>query len=955
MIEDAGSPAADETWGFAIPIIVASYRNLPNLKKLPLEASEFIHLLRSIGFNALEYNLGSDTMARSLIDSLRTTQLSTRRAVMYWGGHGKALHGGEFYLCCRDTLRHREPDEHTAVSATTLGRLLADFQVPEIVLLVDACGAGGGAEEITRAFRAKVARTSSRTSQPALSVISSACQFQTANESVFTRAIVEVFREGAPPDPSYLPWTERDSHITPNELAQALRAKLHVNASGVLQVPDHHMVGMIGRFFPNPRFRPNAPDLSADLDLEEVERRIILPRDVADHFMLKFRGIDTGDEQGWYFTGREAVLRRVVTWLSSGAGLFVITGPPGCGKSALLGRIAITSVPQYRDQLEKAEQLAEFPADTLPEAGSLSAGVHAKNKSLMDCVRELARALEIDTPVDGWQSAADLVGKVSDLVGPTTILLDALDEAQQSDVYQIATDLLRTLAELPRVRVLVGTRPGYYNRLNTGDERQVQSLLVALGTESDQIVWLDQDDSQDQAIAEYAFRRILAVRGSVYRDQPIEARRAAEAIAAHSAGIFLFARLLSRAFARRGAIADLDSPESLTLLRGGVSDAIAADLNRYGPEESRVRDLLMPLAWAEGLGLPRRQIWLEVVNALSSEKYNEADLVWLLEHAGSYLVIAGEDGQTVFRLYHQSFNDFFRHGSNASRIQSLIVDALLRSFQFGSAKYWQVANPYILRQLAVHAAECGRLASLCDDAEFLVHADPARLQDVLGTVDHHKSVLARLYWRALDQLRTVDASERLLLLKAVALRDEPEAIDCLQDDPTMAWRPLWSETRRTAFHRPLFGHFRPVLSSAIGQIGVRTFLITGGTDKVVRSWDLTAGARRGVFVGHRASITAVAFGNIGGRGIVASGDTDGAIYVWDVATGKQITCLQSKSGSVFSVLLVVIGEVSTDCVVGDEGGTIRVWDLTSLNLAAELSNHHAVVRALVTVSKLPLC
>lgn len=947
MAKESDASTVNEVWGFAIPIIVDIYRDFPNLKKLQSEAGEVVQILESIGFSALDCNLGSDTVARSLIDSLRATRLTTRRTVVYWGGHGKALQGGEFYLCCKDTSRNREPDEHTAVSAATLGRLLADLQVPEIVLLVDACGAGGGAEEITRAFRAKVARASSRTSHPALAVISSACQLQVANESVFTRAIVDVLREGAPRDPSYLPWTERDSHITPNELAQALRVKVRANINGRLQIPDHHMVGMVGRFFPNPRFRPNAPNASTDLDSEQADQRIILPDDVADHFMVKFRGIDSGDEQGWYFTGREAVLRQVVRWLRSGAGLFVITGPPGCGKSALLGRIAVTSVPQYREQLEKAGKLAAFPTDTLPKVGSLSAGVHAKNKSLLGCVRELARALDIVAPVGGWQSAADLLGKISCLAGPTTILLDALDEARGSDAYHIATDLLRPLAGLPRVRVLVGTRPGHYRQLENGEDWQGRSLLDTLQAGTEQVVWLDRDSNQNKDIAEYAFRRILAVQGSVYRGQSAEARRAADAIAAHSAGIFLFARLLSRAFARQGSIADLDSPVSLALLRGGVSEAIAADLNRYGLEERRVRDLLMPLAWAEGLGLPRRQIWLSLVNALSADReYSEADLVWLLENAGSYLVTAGEDGQTVFRLYHQSFNDFFRLGSNASRMQSIIVDALLKSLAVDDVKLWRAANPYVLRHLAVHAAGCERLASLCDDSEFLVHSDPGRLQEVLGTVDHRRSVLGRLYWRALDQLQDVADSERLVLLKAVALRDEPDALNYLHDDPALVWRPLWSETRRTAFHRPLFGHFRPVLSSAMGTIGGRTFLVTGGGDKVVRSWDPIAGVRRGVFMGHGAPVSAVAVGSVGGRAIVVSGDTHGTIHVWDTASGKRLACLRSKSGAVFAISLVVSSEVSTACVVGDEGGAIRVWDLSDFKLVTELPNHHTTVRAL---------
>jgi WD40 repeat protein len=946
LAEGSEDSTVNEAWGFAVPIIVDTYQHLPNLRKLQAEASKVIQMLQSTGFSALEYNLGSDTAARSLIDSFRAIRLATRRTVVYWGGHGKALHGGEFYLCCKDTSRRREPDEYTAVSGVTLGRLLADLQVPEIVLIVDACGAGGGAEEITRAFRAKVTRTSSRTLQPALAVISSAGQLQTANESVFTRAIVNVLREGAPPDPSYLPWTERDSHITPNELAQALRIRLRTDSGRRLQTPDHQMVGMIGRFFPNPRFRPNAPDLSADFDSEQAVD-MVMPDDVADHFMLKFRGIDTGDEQGWYFTGREAVLRQLAKWLRSGVGMFIVTGPPGCGKSALLGRIAVTSVPQYRERLKKAGKLVEFSDATLPEPGSLSAGVHAKNRSLLGCIGQLAQALAIAAPIGGWQSAADLLGKVSDLAGSTTIVFDALDEAQESDAYHIATDLLRPLAELPRVRVLVGTRPGRYGRSENAYDGQERSLLEALQPEADQVVWLDRDKNQERDIAEYAFRRILAVQGSVYRYHSHEARRVADAIAIHSAGIFLFARLLSRAFARQGSVVDLDSPESLMLLRGGVSEAIAADLNRYGSEERRVRDLLMPLAWAEGLGLPRREIWLSIANALAAErKYSESDLVWLLEHAGSYVVATGEDGQAVFRLYHQSFNDFFLRGSNTTRVQSVIVDALLKSLEVDGVKLWRAANPYVLRYLPAHAAAGGRLTSLCDDSEFLVHSDPAEVQKVLGTVDHHRSLLTRLYWRALDQLQNTEFSERLELLKAVALRDQPEALTRLHDDPTLAWRPLWSETRRTAFHRPLFGHFRPVLTSAMGEIGGRALLVTGGSDNTVRTWDPVAGVRRGTFFGHGAPVAAVAVGSALGRGIVVSGDTHGVIHVWDAVSGKRLARLHSKNGVVFALSLVVRSGVSAACVAGDEGGTIRVWDLSDFKLIAELSDHHTTVRAL---------
>ena len=100
--------------------------------------------------------------------------------------------------------------------------------------------------------------------------------------------------------------------------------------------------------------------------------------------MLKFRGIDTADERGWYFTGREKPLRRIVAWLRCAeSGLLVVTGPPGCGKSAVLGRLAVLSDQGYRNEADKAGALTGVSRRTDPGIGAISAGIHAKNKTLV--------------------------------------------------------------------------------------------------------------------------------------------------------------------------------------------------------------------------------------------------------------------------------------------------------------------------------------------------------------------------------------------------------------------------------------------------------------------------------------------------------------------------------------------------------------------------------------------
>jgi hypothetical protein len=64
--------------------------------------------------------------------------------------------------------------------------------------------------------------------------------------------------------------------------------------------------------------------------------------------------------------------------------------------------------------------------------------------------------------------------------------------------------------------------------------------------------------------------------------------------------------------------------------------------------------------------MPRRQVWLAAANAIASgeagRRYEDPDLAWILEHAGAHLVESGEDDQTVYRLYHQAFNDYLRRG-----------------------------------------------------------------------------------------------------------------------------------------------------------------------------------------------------------------------------------------------------------------------------------------------------
>jgi hypothetical protein len=488
-------------------------------------------------------------------------------------------------------------------------------------------------------------------------------------------------------------------------------------------------------------------------------------------------------------------------------------------------------------------------------------------------------------------------------------------------------DLLRGLADLPNVRVLVGTRldRARPDQPSIGGRDGDGPLLRALA--ADTVVRLERDPAVEAAIVDYVAQRLQEIPESPYVNEPEPVRRAAaEAVAASSQGIFLLARLLARALARGDQPLDLTSEHAQELLRGGVAEAFAADLARYGPDEQRVRDLLVPLAWAEGAGLPRRQVWLAVANALAGHGHVESDLAWLLEHVGAHLIEAGEDGQTVYRLYHQAFNDYLRRGHDERTVHSRITDALLALVSSDGGRNWAGANPYLPRHLAAHAAAAGRLAELVDDARYLLYADPQRLASVLGSVDHRQHVLARLYWRALDRLRDATPTERAAALHVTALHHEPTALPLIDTDAELPWRGLWAAGPPTPFHRRITGHTNRVLAVAVGEVGGRAVIVSGGGDKTVRVWDAETGEPRAVVTGHTGGVRTVAVGQVSARTVIVTGG-GGTVRVWDAKTGKPQATLAHLGG----ILAVTVGQLDyrTLMVVGADS-RIAVVELLRL-------------------------
>ena len=113
----------------------------------------------------------------------------------------------------------------------------------------------------------------------------------------------------------------------------------------------------------------------------------------------------------------------------------VVTGGPGCGKSAVLSPYRDAGQSQYRKEILVATGPASLDSSTLPPEGVVSVAVHARRKLLAEVVARIAFALNLNS-----RDAAELVEALARRSDKTVIVIDALDEADDNE--QIVSRLL---------------------------------------------------------------------------------------------------------------------------------------------------------------------------------------------------------------------------------------------------------------------------------------------------------------------------------------------------------------------------------------------------------------------------------------------------------------------------------------------------------------------------------
>lgn len=662
--------------------------------------------------------------------------------VLYWTGHG-AVRNERLYLVLPGTAKVEVDGLKVEDIATVI--LGAESRLGPVLLLLDVCYAAEGGIDVAGLLGA-LTRQRHRDLPPEISIICATGSRAQAKQLVFADAFAD----------AVLSCEEPDKHLPPtlNLFSVADKMEGLLRSSG--QRPYLHIATSPGScgFLRNPYHVPHWP-----LEIDLATQRLL------KHLDPPARGVARPDAAGWYFKGRRKVFAELCQWLRSEArtGLCRVTGSIGAGKSAVLGRLYTLNRADYLDQIP-SEVLAETE---IPPIGSIDAAVLLPEKTLRDVIKEISRALRVVA-----ETKEQLVSALEARERPTVLLVDGLDETIAPNNTR---ELLESLAQT--MRVIVGTRPLSSQWL----------MQPEIDINLDREPWADLDAVESYVLAR--LRDELRDRTAIFGSWQEDLDGTARSLAKRAGGNFLLASLTVTALIA-GTAGDPRRQEwHFPDEAGQAFDLIFGAL---GDDEDNIRDLLLPLAYAEDKGLPRGPLWLTLATKLSSRKDPKLDIGDVSEKVPWFItegLMIGQDpsfGRSVWHLFHAALSEHLQKGRADEQVHPQFVAALQRmlaSVKFsGPSASDDVA--YASRNLSRHMRRAGEWRALgrlviapswitrqsrpspfasLDYASDIEEARAAANQVNLGAAEAGRQVpgLAATVWRLLWRSGLVTLAEKI--------------------------------------------------------------------------------------------------------------------------------------------------------------------------------------------------
>ncbi|MEU6120756.1 hypothetical protein [Streptomyces sp. NPDC047123] len=658
------------------------------------------------------------------------------------------------------------------------------------------------------------------------------------------------------------------------------------------------------------------------------------------HWRPRARGVSIETEKGFRFRGRTAALATIVDWINDPPArkALVVTGSPGVGKSAVLGRIVTTADEEIANLLPTDDTAVRAPV------GSISCAVHAKGKTALDVAVEIAAAASAALPDDIEYLPEHLrdalkdrsVSEQSDRPPDFTVIIDALDEAATPQqvrliIRRIITPLVETCADL-NIRVVVGSR----RRDDSGNLLAQFGRALSL-VDLDQPRFFEQEDLRSYTLA------TLQMLGDERQDSPYADDAYAEPVARRIAAMadrnFLVAGLVARAHGLHDR--EAVRPEEVTFIPT-VDGALRDYLDRIRPVHGYpAGSILTALSFAEAPGFSLA-LWGMAITALGGPTIPDGDLAaFARSSAANFLVETGdcERQDTVYRLFHQALNDTLISARAELHTRRRDERALSRTMiAEGERTGWTEADPYLKRSLPGHAEAGEVLDELLREEAYLLHADLRRL---LTVTDRAVSELARTktkFIRRTPQAFNADPTRRIALFSVTEAQQRLGRV--YRDLPLPApYRARWSTVVPGREEAVLDGHTRWSYALCAFTAGGRELLASAGGDHTVRIWDPVLGEVLHVMEGHTDEVRSIVSVQLGVVDALASTGRDGTIRFWDPLLGEALHHIGGDTGG-YSALCTITRDGRTLLAVATAtNASIQLLDPTTGEQVAEFDGH----------------